>query len=131
MKAARKLRQLQRPQSLLEHVRQFLTPQVCKQARAAVPRHRAHPRWDLQPLLFIVLAMTWAAGDSQAEKFQTARGVYVASYRARKRPGKTLQGFHQPLAPVPMRHFRALAAGVRARRRLRVGGAWLVAGVER
>ncbi len=87
MKAARKLRQWQRPQSLLEHVRQFLNPQVWKQARQAVPRHRAHPRWDLQPLLLIVLAMTWAAGDSQAEKFQTARGFYVASYHARTRPG--------------------------------------------
>ena len=130
MKAARKLRQLQQPQSLLEHVRQFLTPQVCKQARAAVPRHRAHPRWDLQPLLFIVLAMTWAAGDSQAEKFQTARGFYVASYRARKRPGKTLQGFQKALARVPMRQFRALAAGVRDRIRLRFGERLLVDGFE-
>ena len=102
MKAARKLRQSQQPQSLLEHVRQFLTPQVFKQARHAVPWHRVHPRWDLQPLLFIVLAMTWAAGDSQAEKFQTARGFYVASYQARKRPGKTLQGFQKALARVPL-----------------------------
>ena len=74
MKATRKLHQAQQPQSLIEHVRQFLTPQVWKQARAAVPGHRAQPRWDLQPLLIITLAMTWAAGDSQAEKFQTARG---------------------------------------------------------
>src|ERR1700730_5043856 len=103
MKAARKLRQLQQPQSMLAPVRQFLTPQVCKQARAAVPRHRVHPRWDLQPLLFIVLAMTWAAGDSQAEKFQTARGFYVASYRARKRPGKNLQCWQTELSRVPLR----------------------------
>src|SRR3954470_4953693 len=119
MKTARRLRQLQQPQSLLEHVRQFLTPQVCKQARAAVPRHRAHPRWDLQPSLVIVLAMTWAAGDSQAEKFQTARGFYVASYQARKRPGKTLQGFQKAFSRVPMRQFEALAAGVRDQIRLR------------
>jgi hypothetical protein len=130
MKAARKLRQLQQPQSLLAHVRQFLTPQVFKQARAAVPRHRAHPRWDLQPLLFIVLAMTWAAGDSQAEKFQTARGFYVASYEARKRPGKTLQGFQKALARVPRRRFRALAAGVRDQIRLRFAARLLVDGFE-
>ena len=130
MKAARKLRQSQQPQSLLEHVRQFLTPQVFKQARHAVPWHRVHPRWDLQPLLFIVLAMTWAAGDSQAEKFQTARGFYVASYQARKRPGKTLQGFQKALARVPLRQFRALAAGVRDQIRLRYAQRLLVDGFE-
>jgi hypothetical protein len=130
MKAARKLRQLQQPQSLLEHVRQFLTPQVWKQARHVVPRHRAHPRWDLQPLVLIVLAMTWAAGDSQAEKFQAARGFYVTSYEARKRPGKTLQGFQKALARVPMRQFKALAAGVRDQIRLRFAERLLVDGFE-
>jgi hypothetical protein len=79
MKAARKRRRLQQPQTFLAHLRQFLTPQVCKQARAAVPWGRSLPRWDLQPLLIILLAMTWAAGDSQAEKFQTARGFDVAA----------------------------------------------------
>lgn len=93
MKAARKLRRLQHPQSLMEHLRQFLTPQVWKQARQAVPRGRSLPRWDLQPLVIIMLALTWAAGDSQEEKFETARGYYVASHEARKRPGKILQGF--------------------------------------
>ena len=38
MKAARILRQMQQPQSLLAYVRQFLTPQVWKQARQAVPQ---------------------------------------------------------------------------------------------
>lgn len=130
MKAARKLRQAQRPQSLLAHVRQFLTPEVAKRARAAVPRRRALPRWDLQPLLFIALAMTWAAGDSQDERFQTARGFYVASYRARKRPGKTLQGFQKALARLPMRPFRAAAAGVRHQIRLRFAARLQVDGFE-
>src|SRR3954449_12901293 len=130
MKAARKLRQMQQPQSLLGHIRQFLTPQVCKQARHAVPRHRAHPRWDLQPLLFIALAMTWAAGDSQAEKFQTARGFYVASYQARKRPGKTVQGFQKALSRVPLRQFQALAAGVRDQIRLRCAECFRFYGFE-
>jgi hypothetical protein len=55
MKAARKLRRLRHPQSLMEHLRQFLTPQVWKQARQAVPRGRSLPRWDLQPLVTIML----------------------------------------------------------------------------
>jgi len=77
MKATRRLQQLQQPQSFWACLRQFLTPQVWKQARAAMPSDRSLPRWDLQPLVLIALAMTWAAGDSQPEKFATARGFYV------------------------------------------------------
>lgn len=113
MKAARKLRRLQQPQSLMDFVRQFLTPQVWKQARQAVPQRRRKPRWDLQPLILILLAMTWAAGDSEFERFEAARGFYVASYAARKRPGKTLQGFQKALARLPVRQLWALAQGVR------------------
>src|SRR6516164_7231417 len=93
MKAARKLRNLQQPRSLLDFVRQFLTPQVFKQARQAVPHKRSAPRWDLQPLIMVALAMTWAGGDSQEERFEAARGFYVMTHETRKRPGKTLQGF--------------------------------------
>ena len=103
MKAARKLRILQQPQSLLGYVREFLTPSVWKQARQATHRGRAVPRWDLQPLVLVVIAMTWAAGDSQPEKFAKARGFYVACYQARRRPGKTLEGFQKALGRTPMR----------------------------
>jgi Transposase DDE domain len=113
MKAARKLRRLQQPQSLMEFVRQFLTPQVWKQARQAVPTRRRKPRWDLQPLVLVLLAMTWTAGDSEWERFEAARGFYVMSYEGRKRPGKTLEGFQKALARIPMRQFWALAEGVR------------------
>jgi hypothetical protein len=113
MKAARKLRSLQQPQSLLEFVRQFLTPQVWKQARQSVPKRRSQPRWDLQPLVLVLLAMTWTAGDSELERFEAARGFYVMSYEGRKRPGKTLAGFQKALARVPMRQLWALAQGVR------------------
>ena len=133
MKAARKLRRLQHPRSLMEHLRQFLTPQVWKQARQAVPpgtRGRSLPRWDLQPLVIIMLALTWAAGDSQEEKFETARGYYVASHEARKRPGKILQGFQKALSRVPMRQLKALAAGVRRQIRLRFAERLLVDGFE-
>ena len=130
MKAARKLRILQRPQSLIGYVRQFLTPPVWKQARQVIPRGRAVPRWDLQPLVLVMMAMTWAAGDSQPEKFETARGFYVACYAARKRPGKTLEGFQKALGRVPMRQFRALAAGVRQEIRARLADRLLVDGFE-
>jgi Transposase DDE domain len=130
MKRARHLRRLQTPQSLIQYLRQFLTPQVAKQARAAVPRGRALPRWDLQPLLIIALAMTWAAGDSQAEKFETARGFYVAAYDARKRPGQTLQGFQKALSRIPLRSLKAFAAGVRDQIRRRSAERLLVDGLE-
>jgi hypothetical protein len=130
MKAARKLRQLQQPQTFIEHLRQFLTPHVSKQAREAMPRKRSLPRWDLQPLLIILLAMTWAAGDSQPEKFETARGFYVAIYHTRKRPGKTVQGFQKALARLPLRGFRALAAGVRHQIRRHFAERLLIDGFE-
>ncbi len=130
MKAARKLRISQQPQSLLGNVRQFLTPRVWKQARQAVPPSRAVPRWDLQPLVLVLMAMTWAAGDSQPERFETARGFYVACYATRKRPGKTLEGFQKALGRVPMRQFRALAAGVRREIRARLAERLLVDGFE-
>ena len=55
----------------------------------------------------------WAAGDSQPEKFAIARGFYVAAFEARKRPGKTIQGFQKALSRLPVRSLKALAAGVR------------------
>jgi Transposase DDE domain len=130
MKAARKLRNLQQPRSLIDNVRQFLTPVVWKQARQAVPRTRVVPRWDLQPLILVMIAMTWAAGDSQPERFETARGFYVACYKARKRPGKTIEGLQRALGRIPMRQFRALAAGVRQEIRARFADRLLVDGFE-
>lgn len=113
MKLARTLRNCQQPRSLLDLLRQFLTPTVWKQARQAVPPRRRPPRWDLQPLVLIGIAMIWAAGESQDEQFATARGFYAVCYHTRKRPGKTLQGFQKALARVPLRPLRALAHGVR------------------
>jgi hypothetical protein len=128
MKAARKLRDLQQPRSLLDFVRQFLTPQVFKQARQAVPRKRSAPRWDLQPLIMVALAMTWAGGDSHEEKFETARGFYVMTHETRKRPGKTLQGFQKALSRIPTRLLRVFAAGVRDQIQRRLGERLVVDG---
>src|SRR5258707_7699714 len=113
MTAASTRRRLQHLVSLVEFVRQFLTPQVWKQARQAIPKGRRKPRWDLQPLVLVLLAMTWTAGDSEFERFEAARGFYVMSYESRKRPGKTLEGLQKALSRIPMRQFWALAQGVR------------------
>src|ERR1700689_1366564 len=128
MKAARKLRRAQRPQSLMDFVRQFLTPQVWKQARQAVIPGRRKPRWDLQPLVLVLLAMTWTAGDSELERFEAARGFYVMAYEGRKRPGKTLEGFQKALARIPVRQLWALAQGVRDQIRQRYAGRLIVDG---
>jgi Transposase DDE domain len=130
MKAARKLQGLQHPRSLIGYVRQFLTPTVWKQARGAVPRGRSAPRWDIQPLVVVMLAVTWATGDSEAERFEKARGYYIACYEGRRRPGKTLVGFQKALRRVPMRQLRALAAGVRYQIHARLGARRLVDGFE-
>jgi hypothetical protein len=45
------------PQSFLQCLGQFLTPQVWKQAQQAAPRGRAR-RWQCQPLLLVLLTLT-------------------------------------------------------------------------
>jgi hypothetical protein len=81
-------------------------------------------------LVVIMLAMTWATGDSQADQFEKARGYYVACHAARKRPGKTVAGFQKALRRIPMRQLRRLAAGVRDQIHARLGARRLVEGFE-
>jgi hypothetical protein len=102
------------PQSFLECLGHFLTPQVWKQAQQAVPRRRAW-RWQTQPLLFVLLCMTWCTGDSLPERFETARAFYLALHQRRRRPGKTFAGFEKALAALPMPVLRAVASAVRGR----------------
>jgi hypothetical protein len=61
----------------------------------------------------VLLLMTWVSGDSQGERFETARAFYVACHQRDKRPGKTLPGFEKALARVPAPVLRALAAALR------------------
>ena len=84
------------PQSFLDCLTYFLTAQVWKQAQAAA-RHRRAVRWQTQPLLLVLLVMTWCAGDSLPERFETARAFYVACHQRRRRPGKTFAGFEKAL----------------------------------
>jgi hypothetical protein len=102
------------PQSFLQCLGYFLTPHVWKQALQAVPGRRAW-RWQTQPLLFVLLCMTWCNGASLPERFETARAFYVALHQRRRRPGKTFAGFEKALAKVPLPVLRALGAAIRSR----------------
>src|SRR5260370_41646098 len=102
------------PESFLDCLRYFLTPQLWKQVLAALRAGKAS-RWPAQPLLFVLLVMTWCAGDSSPERFETARAFYIALYQKRRRPGTTCEGFQKALARMPMRALRLVAAAVRRR----------------
>src|SRR5467141_3423973 len=114
------------PQSFLQCFGYFLTPQVWKQAQQAARRCRAW-RWQAQPVVFVLLTMTWCAGDSLPERFETARAFYVALHQKRRRPGTTCEGFQKALARVPLAALRLVAAAIR-RRLLQVFGEGLVVG---
>src|SRR5262249_33733288 len=100
--------------SLVESLRNFLTPAVWKQAQRARPGG-ASPRWATQPLVLTLLVLTWSCGDSQEERFETARAFVAACLPKRRRPGRTPRGFSKALARLPMPVLRAVAAGVRGR----------------
>ena len=109
-----------RARSLATCLAEFLTPAVWKQAHRARSAGRARgalraPRWQVQPLVLVLLLLTWCTGDSQAECFETARATCAVCRGQRRRPGKTLAGFHNALAKLPLAVLRAGAAGVRRR----------------
>lgn len=116
MSQARKPGRLRpRASSFQECLREFLTPAVWKQVQNTAAALRHPPRWSRQALLLVLLLMTWTCGDSQAERFETARAFCVVCLAKRKRPGKTLPGFHKALLRLPMPVLGALAAAVRGR----------------
>jgi hypothetical protein len=59
--------------------------------------------------------MTFACGESQEERFESARAVVVALLPKRRRPGRTVQGFEKALVRLPMWSLRGVAAAVRRR----------------
>ena len=114
--AKRARRQTQRAESLSGSIRQFLTPEVWKQARQAARAAgcRNDPRWLLQPLILTWAMMTWCAGQTDAERFLTARTFYVRVHSPkRKRPGKYFSGFHKAVRRLPMTIWWAVGAAVR------------------
>jgi len=108
-KARKRARQRRRAKSLIDSMREFLTPSVFKQVRNASKRRRRQ-RWDLHPLLYILLLTTYCCGDSLPEKFEAAKGFYVVCCPKRKRPGTSFAGFDKAVAKLPMPVLRALAA---------------------
>jgi hypothetical protein len=125
MASARKRRkQRRRVRTLGDCLRQFLTPSVWKQGQEALARPWQASRWRIQPLLLTLTLMTFACGDSQEERFESARAVTVALRPKRRRPGKTLPGFQMALARLPTRVLRAVAGGVRAQLPAALGRRW-------
>ena len=116
--------------SLVEILRDFLTPALWKQAHQA--RRRTHkkesPRWMVQPLVLMLLLMTWSHGDSQADRFECAKAYCQVCLQKRRNPGKTVQGFQKALARWPLLVLRTFAAGVRGVLAARLGSAWFVEG---
>ena len=97
--------------SLLEAIRQFLTPAVWKQAHRFLPSRKK--RWELQPLVLTLLCMTWCCGDSMPERFETAKAFCIVCRPKRQRPGAGITGFQKALGKLPPSVLRALAAALR------------------
>jgi hypothetical protein len=108
-------------------LRHFLSPQVFKQAQQARTRDGSR-RWPTHALALTLLVMTWCTGDSQAERFETARAFYVATHQKRRRPGRTTPGFQKALARLPLACLRALAAGCRRQAQADLGDGLLTEG---
>jgi hypothetical protein len=105
-------------------LREFLTPALWKQAHGQRRSKRRSSRWSTQPLVLVLLLMTWSCGDSQPERFETAKAFCVACLPKRRRPGRTVQGFQKALAKLPLRVLRAFAGGIRQTLALRLAARW-------
>jgi hypothetical protein len=108
-------------------MRKFLTPEVFKQVRNASKRRKC-PRWDLHPLLYVLVLTTYCCGDSLPEKVEAAKSFYVVCCPKRKRPGASFTGFEKAIAKLPMPVLRALAAGIRGRIAVIFAEQWKVGG---
>ena len=110
--------------SLQAGLRQLLPPSLWKQAEQRRRAVKRPSRWRTQPLVLILLFMTYYSGDSQPERFETARAFCVVCMPRRRRPGLTVQGFQKALAKMPMAVLRTLAAGVRQTIAKRLARRW-------
>lgn len=93
----------------------ILTPQILKKAHQAFDsaKSRQPSRWDLHPLLMVLLLFAWSSGDSQEARFQAARAAYVRLYPKRKRPGCDSSGFRAALRVLPICVLKVVANAVR------------------
>lgn len=126
MKSQTGPRRLRRPaHSFVDCLREFLTPALWKQAHAHRRHQRRSSRWRTQPLILVLLLMTWACGDSQPERFETAKAFCIACLPKRRRPGQTVQGYQKALSQLPMGVLRAVAAGIRQTLASRLTTRWV------
>jgi hypothetical protein len=133
------------PATLAQFFFDFLSPTVWRQAHQANPRRRGHGKrtkqgkdaarhcehkksWELQPLVSVLLVLSWCQGDSLPERFETARACYVALHPKRRQPGKTFRGYSLALRRLPMPVLRALLAAVRCRLCGWLQGCWRTGG---
>jgi len=105
----------QPPGTLKGCLGKILTPQVLKKAHQAfdASKSRRPSRWDLHPLLMVLLLFAWASGYSQEERFEAARAAYVRLCPKRKRPGSDSSGFRYALSALPIAVLKAVAEAVR------------------
>src|SRR5271165_1560427 len=80
--AKREKRRAKRSESLSGSMRQFLTPQVWKQAKQAASQHgcRKEILWTLQPLVVIGAIMSWCPEETDAERFVVSRNLIQATH---------------------------------------------------
>src|SRR5436309_2223051 len=116
--------------TFLESLRQFLTPEVWKQAHRMRAVSRRSPRWQAQPLVLVLLLMTWCCGDSIPERFETAKAYCAVCLSKRRGPGKSVQGFQKALSKMPASVLRAVAIAMRQRLLVLFGSAaaWMDSG---
>lgn len=125
MKTKSTARRLRRPaRSFVDCLRDFLTPALWKQAHGLRQSKRRSSRWSTQPLVLMLLLMTWSCGDSQPERFEIAKGFCIVLLPKRRRPGRTVQGFQKALAKLPMRVLRVFAVSLRQMLALQLASRW-------
>jgi Transposase DDE domain len=117
--------------SLREVLQDFLTPALWKQAhqKRQQARRQKSSRWATQPLVLVLLLMTWCSGDSQAERFEIAKAYCQTAWLAKRRGcGKSVGGFQTALKRVPLTVLRTFAAAILPVLVQRLGALWLFKG---
>jgi Transposase DDE domain len=121
---------------LADAIDQFLTPALLRQAYKAFrssrrtpkppsqrPHNRNRPprraaqrpnrRWDLKPLIVVLVSLTWCGDQMLEERFQTACDFANAARPKRRRVGGTFAGFQMALGRLRMTVLAILARGIR------------------
>jgi hypothetical protein len=90
--ARKRARRRRRAKSLIGSIREFLTPEVFKQVRNSSSRRKS-PRWDVHPLLYILVLTTYCCGDSLPEKFEAGQNFLRRELPQTKTPRRAFVRF--------------------------------------